>query len=158
LQRGLPFTLIFELEMMRDRKNWFDAQLARYAYLLKVDFDPWTRAYSFMSPDYEKEETDTSAVHDLIEYQSLTFPLEKPLDPSRLYYLHARVVLKLLTADDIREVEEWLGGHMKRRSLIDLPGGLLGIFKDAAGLGDESAASRSRKFWVRDGGVVYRED
>lgn len=158
LQRGLPFTLIFELELMRQRRNWFDAQVDRYTYLLKVDYDPWSRLYSFQSPEEETEERDTTAVRRLIESQSLSFPLEDPLDPSRIYYLNARATLKLLTADDIREVEEWLGGHMKRRSIIDLPGGFLGILKDASGLGDESETARSRDFRLRGGGVVLVED
>jgi hypothetical protein len=155
LQRGLPFTLAFELELMRHRSNWFDAEVESFVYLLKVDFDPWDRVYSFHSTEGETEASDTAAVRDLLERQTLNVPLAEPLEPDRTYYFNARATLKLLTADDIREVEEWLGGHMRRRSLVDLPSGIFGMLKDAAGLGDESASARSRRFRLAGRGIAY---
>lgn len=140
---------------MRHRSNWFDAEIASYIYLLKADFDPWTREYSFRSLDSNTTETDTAAVRQLVENHSFTVPLDAPLEPGRSYYFTARATLKFLTTDDIREVEEWLGGHMRRRSLVDLPLGILGMIKDAAGLGDESAAARSERFRVAEGVVAY---
>lgn len=156
LEQGLPSTLIFELELYRNRRHWFDSRVARYVYLVKLSYDPWTRVYSLRSPADLREESDTASVRRFIEEHALTVPWIPEPDTTRTYFFSVRATLKLLTADDIREVEEWLGGHMKHRSLLDLPVGLLGVLKEASGLGDESASAKGGRFLIGKSGAVQR--
>jgi hypothetical protein len=149
LTQGLPATLVMECELWKNRSAWFDSRLGRNAYLLKMDYNAWNREFLLKNTEREYRESDTLAVKALIEHQSLSFPWRPAADTSRTYYLTVQATLKLLTADDIREVEDWLGGHLKRRkSPLGIPFSLLGILKEASGLGDQTAKAASERFKI----------
>ncbi|MBD3336494.1 MAG: DUF4390 domain-containing protein [Candidatus Eisenbacteria bacterium] len=157
LLKGLPATLKIDLELYRDRNHWFDSRLEEHTYVIKLDYDPWRREFILREGDGERRETDSLAVKRWLEAPDVRFPWNDAADSTDVFFLTGKATLKLLTADDIREVEDWLGGHLKRRrSPLSIPFGLLGILKDASGLGDESSRARSYSFRMRNGGEILR--
>ncbi|MBU1702359.1 MAG: DUF4390 domain-containing protein [Candidatus Eisenbacteria bacterium] len=160
LLQGLPATIVMECELWKNRSTWFDSRILRNAYLLKMDYDTWNQEFLLRNTEREYRETDTLIVKSLVERQKLTFPWNPPPDSSRVYYLTVQATLKLLTVDDIREVEDWLGGHLKRRkSPLGIPFSLLGILKEASGLGDRTARANSGRFRIEisaEGLYVHR--
>jgi hypothetical protein len=145
LEKGLPFTMELEADLWRERRGWLDARVARIRRVWKVLFDPWSRTFTL------RQDADTLVTADALEARRL---LERPLlslplprgAAAATYHVTARCAVKLMTAEDIREVEEWVGGHLRDRPLLRLPGALLGLLKDAAGLGDVVREGNSPSF------------
>jgi hypothetical protein len=150
LARGLPATLSYEMQLWKARRMWFDKLLWVNRLSYRVRYDPWEDAFLI-----ETREGSSPAVFDLEHVESslcsrVTGRLGRVelLEPSAVHYVVVRATLKLLSPEDVDEVEAWLseGREDDRGGITSIPGYLFDMIVGLSGFGDEAASGRSRRF------------
>lgn len=155
LERGLPMTLSFEIELWRDRSGWWDALEARHVHEFKIQQNVWDDRFFIDDVAGRRlwlPDIDTLERH--LSYRRGEFVAAvEGLEAGKSYFVVVIPTLKPLTIEDVREVEAWLTGEIetgRERTgfsvITGLPRTVFGIFIDLAGLGDKSAVAKSGKF------------
>lgn len=149
LERGIPATVGFQIELWRDRGIWFDANMARWVHDYKITRDPWTGSYVVASADTSFAADSLSIVVDRLAEIDLALPLEPEWVESDSKYRVAVVAVVIpLSASDLGEVEDWLTGEFGGGGLLSIPKGLFNIVRDLSGLGDRKAKAQSVRFRI----------
>ncbi|MFH1278170.1 MAG: DUF4390 domain-containing protein [Candidatus Eisenbacteria bacterium] len=155
LERGLPTTVTYALELWRSRSRWFD-RLERTRYLVfRIERDVLSGVYRVRSADGGFWEVRTTeALEDLTLRPGAVrvAPLDR-VDGRQAHYFSARARVKPLELEQIREIEAWLEGKIPGEEESDPGGGILGMpervfgfVAGLAGLGEESIEARSVTF------------
>lgn len=153
LERGIPVTLVYEIEVWRDRPAWFDRLESARLLSYKLQFDAWDEVYVVRdSNGQDVVFPDLGAARSAIERrESLPIAPLELLTNDRSYYLVVEVALKPLTVDDVNELEGWLSGEFKSGrkkgiGILGLPRGLFDLVMSVTGFGDRNDSLRTPDF------------
>ncbi|KPJ59267.1 MAG: hypothetical protein AMJ46_11910 [Latescibacteria bacterium DG_63] len=150
LARGLPATLSYEMQLWKERKMWFDKLLWVNRLSYRVKYDPWEDGFLI-----ETREGVSPALFELEHVKnSLCWHVKGRLgsvrlvEPYAVHYVVVRATLKLLSPEDMSEVESWLseGNEDRRGGITAVPGYLFDMIVGLSGFGDEAASGRSAPF------------
>ena len=153
LERGVPVTLVHEVEVWRERSAWFDRLEAARALVWKLQRDVWDEVYVLRDGE-GREETypDLGAARAALERRSAVAiaPLGLLADGDS-YYLVVNSALKPLTVEDMDELEGWLSGELKSGrqrgfGLLGLPKALFGLVMNLTGFRDRNDSLRTPSF------------
>jgi hypothetical protein len=156
LERGVPVTLLCEVEVWRERSAWFDRLDAVRAVSYKLQWDAWDEVYVLRGDGREEIFVDLGEALTALERRPAVpiAPLDLLTDGDT-YYLVVNAALKPLTVEDVDELEGWLSGEIKsgrQRGLgiVGLPKALYGLLKNVTGFGDRNDTLRTARFRKRD--------
>jgi hypothetical protein len=153
LERGVPVTLVHEVEVWRERAAWFDRLEAARALVWKLQRDVWDEIYVVRDGD-GREETypDLGEARAALERRSAVAIAPLGLLGDRdSYYLVVNSALKPLTVEDVDELEGWLSGELKSGrqrgfGLLGLPKALFGLVLNLTGIRDRNDTLRTASF------------
>jgi hypothetical protein len=153
LERGIPVTLVWEVEVWRERSAWFDRLEAVSSVTCKLQRDAWDEVYVLReSGGREEIFVDLVEARSAIERRAAVSiaPLNL-LTEDDAYYLVVNAALKPLTVEDVDELEGWLSGEIKSGrqhgfGILGLPKALFGLLKNVTGLGDRNDTLRTPSF------------
>jgi hypothetical protein len=156
LGRGVPATVVYEIEVWRSRPRWFDRLEATQYLLFQIDHDPWENAYRVRGPEGTSRGHDSieEIAADVLRPTSIRIAPLRRIDPGSPHYLSVRFGVKPLALQEVRAIEEWLNGNIpgdeKRpepgAGILGIPEKLFGFFAGLAGLGEERVEARSVTF------------
>ncbi len=151
LERGIPVTLVCEVEIWRERSAWFDRLEAFRAVSTKLQWDAWDEVYVLRSGDREETYAQLADAARALERRRLPIARLDLLDDDESYYLIINAALKPLTVEDVDELEGWLSGEIQsgRRhgfGLLGLPKAFYGLVKNVTGFGDRNDTLRTDSF------------
>jgi hypothetical protein len=153
LERGIPVTLVCEVEVWRERQTWFDRLEAVRSVSYKLQRDAWDEVYVLRQSGGGTEIfVDIDEARSAIERRTAVTiaPLDLFTDKDA-YYLVVNAALKPLTVEDVDELEGWLSGEIKSGrekgfQILGIPKALFGLIKDVTGLGDRNDTLRTPSF------------
>jgi hypothetical protein len=157
LESGLPVTYAIGWTLWRARPSWWDRKLDNGERRYRVFFDVLEEHYDLF--DHTGRHTATCGSLDEVEdllcgSRTLSIPTPSRLAPRHRYYMAVEIRIESLDVEEIRDLEEWLGGD---EDAADASGALSALSDDAiellksiAGLGGQSLRGRSPLFrgWV----------
>lgn len=152
LDRGIPSTLSVQIELWRVRAGWFDAHVETWErdyYLLR---DPLSGAYRVRSEEGVATMDSLGAVRAYFAAEEVRLPVREPwCDERSIYRLAVAGVIRPLTAEDLGELEDWLGGETRARNggVLGLPTGMFRVVRDLSGLGERRFSGESGRFRMR---------
>lgn len=122
LNKGVPISFEYEVELWKVRQGWFDKLLDKAAISFQVRYDPWEKQYSVLqtSGDLTIENTlkGERETIDLVSSSGRnSFALS---DTGGIYYLVGRLAIKTMTFSNFKEVESWLKGGISGAKKPDL--------------------------------------
>jgi hypothetical protein len=150
LARGLPATVSYEIQLWKSRRMWFDKLLWVNRLSYRVRHDPWEDAFLI-----ETREGSSPALFDLEHVENSLCSRVRGrlgsaelLEPYAVHYVVVRATVKLLSPEDVDEMEAWLreGDEDGGRGITSIPGYLFDVIVGLSGFGDEAASGRSRSF------------
>jgi hypothetical protein len=162
LGRGLPATLDYEIQLWKKRSVWFDKLVAVNRLSYRVKYDPWEEGFRIetrggISPAiFDVEQIERSLC---LHVTGRVADMEL-LEPLATHYVAVRATLKLLSAEDVGEVETWLsdGSDGGRGGITGIPRYLFDVIVGLSGFGDEAVNGRSAFFRVEKERVItWRE-
>ncbi|MEE9554360.1 MAG: DUF4390 domain-containing protein [candidate division Zixibacteria bacterium] len=114
IDKGVPVGFEYRVELWKVRQGWFDKQITINEIKFRIRFDTWSKKYTVLeiSPDLVVENTLTRKreMLDLILSSDRIFlPFN---DSTGVYYLVGKIVIKVMTLSNFREVESWLKGEI----------------------------------------------
>lgn len=151
LGEGVPATLTLVVDLWGVRDGWWDSLVASQNFSYRFRRDPGGEKYLVQDPDREMVEIrDRAALRTHLE-RPHEIALGQPEEFARgdRFYLVVTATVRPLNLDDLEEIDAWLSGDVAGRQgggLLGIPRALAGIVVDLSGLGDRSAAARSRTF------------
>jgi hypothetical protein len=152
LERGIPATVGFQVDVWRDRSVWFDARELTQVEEFKLTRDAWTGTYKLIGADGTRSADSLSTIESILAEREFRVPVSPGwCNGSSTRWVVVTAVVIPLTAKDLGEVEDWLVGELggKSRGILDLPGGLFSIVRDLSGLGDRKSQGESRRFRLK---------
>lgn len=151
LESGIPVTVGFEVELWRERAGWFDRSVASLTRVLQLERDPWDGAFVVRDGSGAVRRDSLATLCRDLGRQRLSIPIEADWAEGRApWHVHSSAIVRPLTAEDLREVERWLGGGSAStsREVLGVPRTLLSLVRDVSGLGATVVESRSLSFRV----------
>ena len=165
LNKGVPISFDYNIELWRERSGWFDKQVDKIAVSYRVRYDPWEKEYLVVQTDGNltidntlKGQRETIDLVKSSGVNSLSFD-----DSSGIYYLVGNLTIKTMSFSNYREVEAWLRGDIsdaKRPDLQEAPSKFGEFIFDMAlkisGLKNISQDSKTQKFKISQLPLVFR--
>lgn len=149
LERGIPATVGIQIDLWRERRGWYDTNLATWIWETQIMRDPWTGRYRLREGDHTADFDSLASVSAAIRRIEIPLPIDSTwCDPERVYRASVTGIVRPLTAQDLREVETWLTGELGggNGGLLGVPRGVFGIVRDLTGLGDRKERATSASF------------
>lgn len=157
LERGLPATVQFEIELWRDRSRWYDHLEETRFLTFHIEYDRWEKTWEVRGPFRDPLHYTT---FDKMASAVLRQERVRIADMGRLrvrepYYFSVRAEVKPLELEQIREIEAWLEGKIPGENperdadaglLRLIPERLFGFAASVAGLGAKSIEAKSITF------------
>ena len=152
LEDGVPVTLVYEIEVWRNRSTWFDHYEAGRLLVFKLQLDAWDEVYVLKdSEGNEQTLSDLDAVRTALARRTgvAVAPIST-IAPQEHYYLIVNAALKPLTVEDMDELEGWLAGETEpeehRFGLLTIPKAFFGFVAGLTGFGDRNQTLRTDTF------------
>ncbi len=153
LESGLPATLSVEWRLRRHRSGWWDAQLDAGQILHRVLFDVLEERFDL----FDERGRRVTTCHTLEDVRTalggvwtIVIPNASRLKKHHRYYIDAEARLDILNLEEIRDLEQWLGGDPTEegtRSLLStLSDQAMELLKNIVGPEGRSARGRSPLF------------
>lgn len=150
IERGLPITVRFTVELWRKRRLWFDKQLDSRVRSFRVRYDPGEKLYSVSGTGRrrgrETFQTLDAALERLSPRDLDVYPRPELEDGPR-YYVTVEMAIQPLTVEEFRELDGWLSGRIRGGGQESAPvagddgggvsGAFFGFLLDMAGFGDK---------------------
>ncbi len=152
LERGIPATVGIQIDLWRERRGWYDTNVATWTRETQIMRDPWTGRYRLREGGHSAEFDSLSSVSAAIRRIEFPLPIDSTwCDPGQVYRASVTGIVRPLTAQDLREVETWLTGELGggNGGLLGVPRGVFGIVRDLTGLGDRKERATSGSFILR---------
>jgi hypothetical protein len=155
---GLPITVRFTAELWRERRRWFDQNVAVHAEAFRIRWDPRERVYTLAHPGPGRRIDTYDRLDDLLlDLGSHELPVHprSALDDRKRYFVALEVAVRPLTLEEFRELEGWIGGRLDggedpgdaaSEGSEGLPGAVLGFLLDMSGFGDLILRERTPAF------------
>jgi hypothetical protein len=152
IERGLPITVRYTVELWRKRSLWFDKQLDSRVRAFRVRYDPGEKLYSVSGADrYRVRETFQSldAALERLSPRVLDVHPRAELQDGSTYYVVVEMAIQPLTVEEFRELDGWISGRIRGEGEAQGPadgaetgdggvsGALFGFLIDLAGFGDK---------------------
>lgn len=155
LEKGLPTTVTYVVELWRSRSRWFDRLEATRYVEFRVEHDAWTGTYRVKSAEGESWEiADFAPLEGLVLRPAAirVSPIARISGRSAHYFsVSARV--RPLELEQIREIEDWLEGKIpgeeegkKSGGVLGMPERVFGFVAGIAGFGEETVEAKSISF------------
>ncbi len=153
LERGVPVTLILDIEVWRERSAWFDRREASRHLAYKLQLDAWDEVYVVRDKEGRQEIfLDLAEARGALESRRDLHiaPLSVLRDDDN-YYLVVTAALKPLTMEDVEELEDWLSGETETDGgdgfgLLGLPKAFFGLVMGVTGFQDRNDVLRTPSF------------
>jgi hypothetical protein len=156
LERGVPATIVYEIEIWRSRSRWFDRLEATQFRIYRIEFDTWERVFRVRGPG---EESERFPSREALEGAVLrptgirVVPLRR-LEGGAPHYFAVRAGVKPLELEQVRNIEAWLEGKIPgdgagseaENSFFGIPERVFGFVAGLAGFGEETLEARSINF------------
>ncbi|MEZ4648127.1 MAG: DUF4390 domain-containing protein [Candidatus Eisenbacteria bacterium] len=147
LDRGIPTTIGLQADLWKHRSAWFDEQVSRTIRHYRLYRDAWSGLYLLQGPDGTIGGDSLGAIIRLLSDEPIVLDLDrKTASKAGTYWVEVTAVTVPLSVQDLGEVEEWITGEIGDSSIFGVPGGLIRIIRDLAGLGDRRLAGRTGEF------------
>ena len=122
LNKGVPISFEYEIELWKVRQGWFDKLFDKAAISFQVRYDPWEKQYSVLQTSKNLTiENTLKGERETIDLVSSSghnsFALN---DTSGIYYLVGRLAIKTMTFSNFKEVESWLKGGISGAKKPDI--------------------------------------
>jgi len=152
VERGLPITVRYTVELWRKRRLWFDKQLDSRVRSFRVRYDPGERLFAVSGADrYRVRETFQSldAALERLSPRILDVYPRAALEEGSTYYVTVEMAIQPLTVEEFRELDGWISGRIRGEDGSDdeddlsegdgggVSGALFGFLIDLAGFGDK---------------------
>ena len=154
LDRGIPATIGFQVDLWRNRSAWFDSRVAQEVHRYRISRDAWTGAYVLEGPEGPDAAMGADSLGTLVRRLGddpirLNIPRELALGGAVLWVEVTAVTIPL-SVQDLGEVEEWITGEMGggSNSVFGIPGGVLRMVRDLSGLGDRRLVGQTGRFGI----------
>ncbi|MGQ9603552.1 MAG: DUF4390 domain-containing protein [bacterium] len=143
IKEGVPAILRYRIDLWKTRGIWYDRLVRSAGMTYKIEYDNWHMHYLVTHLEQEKTPIASENVADLIHHvcnqtHMRICPLEL-LDSLAEYYISVSAEIRLLTAEKVKEIDEWLGGK-------DQGGSILGIIVALFGSKPRLASIKSSEF------------
>lgn len=161
IERGLPITVRYTVEVWRKRRLWFDKQLNSSVRAFRVSLDPGERLYSVAGADrYRVRETFQTLDAALERLSPLVLDVypRSELESGSTYYLNVEMAIQPLTVEQFRELDGWISGRIRGEEGGEedgagpeeggkgVSGALFGFLIDLAGFGDKILEAQTPGF------------
>jgi len=164
VERGLPVTVRFTTELWRERRRWWNAQVASRVRSYRVRWDPGERLFQLVPADRRARGQSFETLDALLEElgrQSVDLHPREELRDDHRYYVFAEAAIRPLTLEEFHELDGWISGRLGG-SLPpadesgdpgepppdggSVPGALFDFLRNWAGFGDTVLEARSDTF------------
>lgn len=159
IERGLPITVRYTVELWRKRRLWFDKQLDSRVRAFRVRWDPGEKLFSVSGADrYRVRETFQSldAALERLSPRVLEVYPRSELEDRSTYYVVVEMAIQPLTVEEFRELDGWISGRIRGEDGEPAPtdeddgggvsGAFFGFLIDLAGFGDKILEAETAGF------------
>ncbi len=121
LKRGFTIRLDYNIELWRKRGYWFDSLSNQQSISYEILFDVLEKRFLCrkMKQDSTIESRTEKQLNKLIQWLTeqdslfIIAPLDE-LSPGSQYYYNIEIIIATLTADNIKDLQRWMGEFDKR--------------------------------------------
>ena len=151
MKDGVPTLLSYQVDVWLDRDNWYDKLVKSVHYSYRMHYDNWDTVYCVTSIyENRKEEMTAGDIAELVhvvcnQLRMRACALDE-LSPHRKYYVAITAEIQPLSAERVREIDNWLGGEGAEESGSGMLDFVIGVFSS----GSESTEIKGRSFRPRD--------
>ena len=114
LDRGLTVSVSYQIELWRQRSNWFDQNVDYIILTFTLSYNTLDDRYVFQSRD-ERRTTGLfwKALKLLSEQKEIFITTREKLKPNNIYYLEIKGRVKPLSVENLNEISQWLKGEVE---------------------------------------------
>ncbi len=156
LDRGLPATLRYEIELWRSRSSWFDRLEASSQFEYQVRYDIIDRRYESRSDgEIRRYGTLEELENAILRQVGVRISPIAELKGQSSYFFNITAKVIPVGLEQVREMEAWLDGKIPGEeeeegrgpgAILGMPERLFGFVASLAGFGDEEIKARSVSF------------
>jgi hypothetical protein len=151
MKDGVPALLSYQVDVWLDRDNWYDKLVKSVRYSYRMQYDNWDTVYTVTSihEDYREDITagDIAELIHVVCNQLRMRPCKlSDLSPQSRYYIAITAEVQPLSAERVREIDNWLGGEDADESSGGMLDFVIGIFSS----GGKSTEIKGSPFRPRD--------
>ena len=161
IERGLPITVRYTVDLWRDRRNWMDKQVDSRVRSYRVRYHPGERTYSVDEADRpDRRLTFPTLAEALDEVSTRVLPIHPrwELSETHRYFVTMEAAIQPLTWNEFQDLDGWLSGRIRGDNPSDVEGEEdLGISRaffeflvDLSGFGDTYYRARTPSFRPSD--------
>jgi hypothetical protein len=115
IEKGLPITVHYTVDLWRDRRNWMDKQVDSRVRSYRVRFHPGERLFSVVENDrVDRRLTFQTLEQALAEVSNRVLPVHprwEMKDEDR-YFVAIEAAIQPLTWSEFQELDGWLSGRI----------------------------------------------
>ncbi len=156
LERGVPATVVYEIEIWRDRSRWFDRLEATQFLVYRIEHDAWagvTRVLGQKGNEHSHASL-AEAEAEVLRPERIRIAPAHRLDGKEPHYLAVRASVRPLALEQVRAIEDWLEGKIPGETdpgrsdegILRVPERLFGFVASLAGFGETTLQARSINF------------
>ena len=163
VESGLPITIRTRVEVWRDRRRWFDKQIASRVEAERVYWDPGERRFVLDHPPPHARQDGFDRLSELLDHlstRSLEIHPRWDLEAGHRYFAIVEVAIQPITLEEFRELDGWIRGRVAGDGPQPEPDDdgegagitrtLFGFLVDLSGFGDTVLRTRTERFRVED--------
>ena len=133
MRNGIPTLLSYQVDVWLDRANWYDKLVKTVRYSYRMHYDNWDTLYCVSAiSQHRKEEISAGDVAELVHLvcnqQRMKACRLTELSPDRTYYVTISAEIQALSAERVREIDNWLGGEEAEESGGGMLDFVIGVF------------------------------
>jgi hypothetical protein len=116
IERGLPITVRYTVDLWRDRKNWMDKQVDSRVRSYRVRYHPGERSYSVDEADRpERSLSFPTLAEALEEVSNRVLPIHPrwELTETHRYFVTMEAAIQPITWNEFQELDGWLSGRIR---------------------------------------------
>ena len=156
LERGLPATVRYEIELWRSRASWFDKLEESRLIEYQVHYDIIDRRYeSHNDGEIRRYGTVEQLENAILRQAGVRLSPLSRLKGRSSYFFNITAKVIPVELEQVREMEAWLEGKIPGEeedngggpeAILGMPERLFGFVASLAGFGDEEIKARSVSF------------
>ena len=121
LHKGFTLKLSYTIELWKSRSFWFDEPVAQREIKHVITYDIVRREYSvFRKIGEEISEETVFKMEQMVDWVTKLMDVEisqiEKLQKEAFYYYSIDAELKMLTADDIKDLQRWFGNFKSKKA------------------------------------------
>jgi hypothetical protein len=115
IERGLPITVRYTVDLWRDRRNWMDKQVDSRVRSYRIRYHPGERTFSVSEAERpERPLTFPTLAEALEEVSNRVLPIHPRWEMSEAhrYFVTVEAAIQPLTWNEFQELDGWLSGRI----------------------------------------------